>query len=576
MSESIFLKISKIAKFLSADGKWVKFNSKSQKQGWKRKKDGGGFEYRYQDNDPNKENSSVEKKAIEDLKKTSVFRDIDNFGEIIDSKPTGKKGIYQVTIKRGYKEKYEVETSDSELGVMGIKNKILANRLYKTANVLLGPVFLSEFQGKPAIFTEKEDTSLDTPELKENAIETSFGENFRKGFIIDVLLGNNNVLGNNFQNVEIVGGVVRRDNKHTLLFREGGIDSLSDQAVELYDFRDKNKYPQLAKFYSKIRDDEIIKQISKTAIALNDDVLADIVTEMFPSPEESEIAKKLIDKLIKRKKYLLDFAKVKAVEMIQEKVLKRKEKYIVGPGIVEEKTMTTAEAKSIRNYSDTDYMPINKYLRGELNHNEIKETPFETEVGIKDACKTLVQALQKLPAHEGIVYRGSEVDEASLISIMGMKPGDSIYMKSFTSTSKSESNALEFSTDVLFEIESRTGRDISHMSEYPTEEEVIMSPDTRYEVKSMEFEQEYIRLKLKELLPEEGKTRLSVNLKKNKKMDPNEVRKFLLKNPKLTRKQRERIMRLNPDQLIKIILAIFSKKGNKVKEESNKFTEIFI
>jgi hypothetical protein len=56
-------------------------------------------------------------------------------------------------------------------------------------------------------------------------------------------------------------------------------------------------------------------------------------------------------------------------------------------------------------------------------------------------------------------------------------------------------------------------------------------------------------------------------------MDPNEVRKFLLSNPKLTQKQRERIMRLNPDQLIKIILAIFSKKG---KEEPNKFTEIFI
>ncbi|MCK9154643.1 MAG: ADP-ribosyltransferase domain-containing protein, partial [Paludibacteraceae bacterium] len=175
--------------------------------------------------------------------------------------------------------------------------------------------------------------------------------------------------------------------------------------------------------------------------------------------------------------------------------------------------------------------------------------------------------------YKGTVYRGTKLDEASLITIMGMKPGDSVYMKSFTSTSLLESKASEFNSDVLFEIESLTGRNISHISDYPTEKEVLLSPDTRYKVESIEFEQKSIRVRLKELLPEEMKTRLSVNLKKNKKMDPNEVRKFLLSNPKLTQKQRERIMRLNPDQLIKIILAIFSKKG---KEEPNKFTEIFI
>ncbi|MCK9154644.1 MAG: hypothetical protein M0P12_00870, partial [Paludibacteraceae bacterium] len=428
--------LSRLAREILSAEKWVKFNSKSQKQGWKRKKNNGGYEYRYQDNDPNTESVSVGKDQMEDIRKIPVFI-ATNKDDIIDAKPTEKKGIYEVVIKN--RGKYEVETSDSGLGVLGIKNQILANRLYKKVYVSLGPVFLSEFLGKPAIFTEEEYSNFDTPEIKESALETSYREKFCEGFIIDVLLGNNNVLGDKFQNIEIMNGEVRRKNKNTLLFREGGIDSLSDQAVELYDFRDKDKYPQLAKFYSKIRDDVIMKQISRMMKELNNEVLTDIVTEMFPSPEESEIAKKMIDKLIKRKRYLSDFAKAKAVEMIQEKVLKRKEKFIVGPGIVEEEDfMTHAEIKSIINYSNTSYIELNRYLRGELNQEKIVGY-FGTEDGAKKACDTLVQALRKLPAYKGTVYRGTKLDEASLITIMGMKPGDSVYMKSFTSTSLLES-----------------------------------------------------------------------------------------------------------------------------------------
>lgn len=67
-----------------------------------------------------------------------------------------------------------------------------------------------------------------------------------------------------------------------------------------------------------------------------------------------------------------------------------------------------------------------------------------------------------------------------------------------------------------------------------------------------------------------------------KKHEPtaDEMRSFLLKNPRITQKQKEYIMRIGIEGLKKMLLAMFSRgdtkrpSGNTPSED--KFTEIFI
>ncbi|MCK9154646.1 MAG: ADP-ribosyltransferase domain-containing protein [Paludibacteraceae bacterium] len=575
----------RIAKLLLAESKWVKFNSKSHKQGWKRKKSEGGYEYRYQDNDPNTEKGENGGKSTED-KMTLSLGDVvnhpfynakNNFLVIWENPQKISKGKYRIdTSFYGNPQTWEAETQEYEGGPLGFKNKLLIQELYKKAGISIGSTYLSDVKNKPAIYTLKEGTNLD-PKTKGEVLLINAPE-FLKGFVMDALLGNKNVLGDNYENIEISedSKIIRTGNRNALLFNEGGINGLSDEVTEIKDFRDTRKYPQLAKLYSNISEKDILSQISKTLKLLDEKTLMYLVRSVFPKPEEDQIANSIIDKLSKRRNSLLNFAKEKAIELVQENVLKRKEKYIVGPGMVKEPAvMSNKERNAIYEYTGVDYQKINKYLRGETTEDSV----FSPE--LKGKSSLLVHALRKLPAFKGTVYRGTELDDPSILTIMTMKPGDLIYMKSFTSSSISKDKAKGFSADVLFEIETTTGRDVSHISEYPTEEEVILSPDTRYEITEISYQDQMINVKLKELLPTEHKKKMPINIRNKREINPEEIRKFLLSNPKLSTKQRERILKLSLEELKKVLVAILSKKNGKSEntdqeEPAGKFMEIFI
>lgn len=588
MRNSILSNILCLAKLITSGEKWVKFNSKSQKQGWKRKRDNGGYEYRYQDNDPNKEkveNGEKSKESpmslsLKDVINSPFYNVKHNFGGIWEEPQKISKGKYRIDSSLyGNPQTWEAETQEYEGGPLGFKNKLLTQELYKKAGIYIGSTYLSDVKNKPAIYTKIEDSiSLNTPELKAQKILIN-PEEFLKGFVVDALLGNKDVFGKDFENVSVSdSGIVQRiGNRKALLFREGGLDSLSDEVTEINDFRDARKYPQLAKIYSNIREKDVLSQIAKTLQRLNDETLKNLIYEILKKPEEKQFANAIFNKLLKRKRSLLEYAKVKAIEAIQENVLKRKEKYVVGyENVKTPQVLSNEEKNAIYGYTVADYQEINKYLRGEKLPYLIEEE----QEGLKVKSNMLVKALRKLPAYKGTVYRGTELDDASILTIMTMKPGDLIYMKAFTSTSLLKEKASGFSTDVLFEIKSLTGRQVSHISEYPEENEVVLSPDTRYEISEISYKDQTIHVQLRELRQTESKTKMPVNIRNKRKMNPEEMRKFLLSNPKLTQKQRERIMRLNPDQLLKVIVAILSNKKGKSEEQeepvSGKFTEIFI
>jgi hypothetical protein len=105
------------------------------------------------------------------------------------------------------------------------------------------------------------------------------------------------------------------------------------------------------------------------------------------------------------------------------------------------------------------------------------------------AVSTLRNALSKLPSVVNkATYRGLTASGAALEALMD--PGSEVGVRGFTSTSFSKDVAEEFAhmatkpgeRVILHISDSVTGRDISHFSMHPDEEEVLFAPDARFRV----------------------------------------------------------------------------------------------
>jgi hypothetical protein len=86
--------------------------------------------------------------------------------------------------------------------------------------------------------------------------------------------------------------------------------------------------------------------------------------------------------------------------------------------------------------------------------------------------EALNQALEKLPPHHGPVFRGTHLPDDELARY---QPGVVVTERAFVSTSMDPAVArfAAFAGNVEFKILSRTGRDISSVSMFPTEQEVL-------------------------------------------------------------------------------------------------------
>ena len=67
--------------------------------------------------------------------------------------------------------------------------------------------------------------------------------------------------------------------------------------------------------------------------------------------------------------------------------------------------------------------------------------------------------------------------------------------KAFVSTSGSEA----FHDEVMFTIEGVSGRDVSLLSDYPDEKEILFQPDTRFEVVEREERDGVTHIRLREV-----------------------------------------------------------------------------
>lgn len=132
----------------------------------------------------------------------------------------------------------------------------------------------------------------------------------------------------------------------------------------------------------------------------------------------------------------------------------------------EQKKITIAEDYAIKLYTDQGYKKINPPLRNKDKLSK-KIEPFYI---------ALCAALTKRPLFKGRVYRVSKLPKRIQ---KVFEENNTIIMKSFMSTSLSKEGVKVFKRNTnkkyntVFYIESKTGRDISRLSSWKEEQEIL-------------------------------------------------------------------------------------------------------
>jgi SPP1 gp7 family putative phage head morphogenesis protein len=166
--------------------------------------------------------------------------------------------------------------------------------------------------------------------------------------------------------------------------------------------------------------------------------------------------------------------------------------------------MIVEEIASIHHYTDTAFTAINEDLRtGNLSEKS------------KVMYKIMDRALRKLPNHQGMVYRGTNLPISVVAEYQKAFDTKTPFLeKAFFSTSQKQTTIKDFQSwdkvagnvEVQFTVYSKTGKLIEQMSKYGTifaetsEAEVLFKPNTTFTVVSINIDTKGIfEIKLLEL-----------------------------------------------------------------------------
>ena len=149
-----------------------------------------------------------------------------------------------------------------------------------------------ESQVRKIDINEDKRVRLDTPGVKE-------------GFAVDAWLANNDVVGQNFDNmmVDSDGNAIRIDNGGALLYRaQGSRKGFGIDVTEINDYRDKSKLTRTTcQLFKDIANADVIASIDRV-LAITDDRITELCTKFGPGSLRRRQV--LADKLIGRKTYL--------------------------------------------------------------------------------------------------------------------------------------------------------------------------------------------------------------------------------------------------------------------------------
>ncbi len=109
----------------------------------------------------------------------------------------------------------------------------------------------------------------------------------------------------------------------------------------------------------------------------------------------------------------------------------------------------------------------------------------------KRHMKMAMRGVKKLPIFKGTVYRGMDISQADFDK--NYQAGKTVKYSNLTSTSKDKEQAISFmdgkkGVKVLMEITSTKGRDISTVSDLPSEQEVLYMPGDSFKITHIKTE----------------------------------------------------------------------------------------
>ena len=144
--------------------------------------------------------------------------------------------------------------------------------------------------------------------------------------------------------------------------------------------------------------------------------------------------------------------------------------------------LTPAEKLALNNYTRATYRVLNRNLRD-----------GDQSAYTQDTADTLTQALAKLNPYEGKVERGDTLPTKTLDD--QYQVGNVVIQKQFWSTSRT----IPFPGNVLFTIESKSGRRIARYSSHRAETEVLFDQGSMFRVLSRAFVDGVWQINLEEL-----------------------------------------------------------------------------
>lgn len=130
--------------------------------------------------------------------------------------------------------------------------------------------------------------------------------------------------------------------------------------------------------------------------------------------------------------------------------------------------MTLDDAAAMTDYTGSGYLDLNDALRSNA-----------VDASQQARVEAIRNALQKLPPYRGTVVRGTDLPSEVLAQY---RPGEIITEKAFlsTTTNPAVARSTAFSGNVEFRIFSHTGRDVSSLSLFPGEREILFPAGTRF------------------------------------------------------------------------------------------------
>ena len=231
--------------------------------------------------------------------------------------------------------------------------------------------------------------------------------------------------------------------------------------------------------------------LEKSAKEIEKEVVEKLVKEGIEKEVAEKVAKEEVPKLIKIEKELIDnreqfrqtFGEIRYNEYAKEIETAKMNR-------IELKDIPTEDLVAIKGYTSADYQKLNDALRSKDTAKLKAVDPY---------IKVAESGLSQLPSFEGVVYRGVDLNDLPEV-LSKYKVGQTITEDAFTSSSLTK--RASFKRDTLMIIESKTGKDVSVLSDYPKQKEILFKSNTKFEVERISVDESTGKriIRLKEVL----------------------------------------------------------------------------